>query len=141
MFESSYFERIYKTGYFVLVARNSEMRLCYIIGGLKMKRFLLLAGLFLASNAMGAAFYCSCARYESETRFDGTAGTTGSMGAARYFGVNNTFSLNVGTYLFKTDNDLIIEFPGEQRHFCTKASPNNWACKRGKLKYSLLCEF
>jgi len=106
-----------------------------------MKKLALLVGLLLSSHSMAATFYCSCARYESETRFDGTAGTVGSMGAARYFGVNNTFSLNIGTYLFKTENDLIIEFPGEQRHFCTKESPNNWNCKRGKLRYSLVCEF
>jgi hypothetical protein len=106
-----------------------------------MKKLMLIAGLFLASNAMAATYYCTCARYESETRFDGTAGTAGAMGASRYFGVNNTFSLNVGTYLFKTENDLIIEFPGEQRHFCTKTAPLNWSCVRGKLKYSLVCEF
>lgn len=106
-----------------------------------MKKLMLIASLFFTSNAIAGTFYCSCARYESETRFDGNIGQPGFLGKTIYFGVNNTFSTNSGTYLFKTENDFIIEFPGEQRHFCTKASPNNWDCKRGKLKYSLVCEF
>jgi hypothetical protein len=106
-----------------------------------MKRLLCIGMLLLSANS-NAATYCTCARYESETRFDGPVGLTGNSGKSTFFGVNNTYSENIGTYSFKTDIELVIEFPGEQRHFCTKVSPLNWDCKRGRnLRYSLVCEF
>lgn len=103
---------------------------------------LLCIGIFLVSSNLMAATYCSCPRYDSETRFDGAVGLAGNSGKATFFGVNNSYSDNIGTYSFKTDNDLVLEFPGEQRHFCVKSAPLKWDCKRGKnLKYSLICEF
>jgi hypothetical protein len=102
---------------------------------------LLCIGLLLASTEMVAATYCTAPSFKAETRFDGPVGLAGNTGIAKFFGSNTTNSNNIGEYIFKTIDELILEFPGEKRHFCTKAYPYNWNCRLGSLRYSLICEF
>lgn len=108
-------------------------------------RRILIAGLLLFNAAMAeATYYCSNAALDAESKFYGDFGMPDSNGQVYYFGPNNTPSSNIGMFFFKSDTYLIMEFPGEPRHFCAKTGPDIWSCKRGKsaraLRYSMVCK-
>jgi hypothetical protein len=99
--------------------------------------------LFSSSFALGG-IYCSNAAIDAESRFSGAFGAVGNTGQVIYFGPNDSNSENRGIYMFKTETYMIMEFPGESRHFCNKTGTETWACKRGKsaraLRYSMICK-
>jgi hypothetical protein len=105
---------------------------------------ILVSSVFLmGAMAAEATMYCSNLSLDAETRFSGEF-NEGSEGEAIYFGPKDNNAENKGWYMVKNSAYLIMEFPGEPRHFCNKTGTENWSCKRGKsprgIRYSMVCK-
>jgi hypothetical protein len=107
-----------------------------------MKILIALALCFTSNLALGAypaASYCSSATYKSETKFEGRLFTPNVGGKLTYLGRNQTNSENLGVFIFKSLTEFVMEFPGEQRHWCYFMQFPNWTCVMGTLHYNLQC--